>query len=194
MRPRSCSDLRIAPQFTPRISSTSARPIGWRYAMMASVSSAAADNRAGRLASCARSIASVYSARVRICHPPPVSISSTPWPASSYCVRSSVSAPATSSSVASESSVARSPIEMGDELANSAASSSFASGLTLDLHVGKGPVLPQLHFAALRHLQQSEQDRKDLPRLGSRAYEIAPAAAAPEREDVAHDGDRAFDV
>jgi hypothetical protein len=47
MSPRSCSDLSTAPTFTPRISSISARPIGCRYAMMASVSSAAADSRAG---------------------------------------------------------------------------------------------------------------------------------------------------
>ena len=39
--------------------------------------------RAGRDASWARSIASVYSARVRICHPPPISTSSTPWPSTS---------------------------------------------------------------------------------------------------------------
>ena len=37
----------------------------------------------GRAASCARSIASVYSARVRICQPPPSSTSSTPWPSTS---------------------------------------------------------------------------------------------------------------
>ena len=46
--------------------------------MIASVSRAAPDNRAGRAASCARSMASVYSARVRICQPPPISSSSTP--------------------------------------------------------------------------------------------------------------------
>ena len=37
----------------------------------------------GRAANCARSIASVYSARVRICQPPPISTSSTPWPSTS---------------------------------------------------------------------------------------------------------------
>ena len=45
--------------------------------------SAAALSRAGRAASCARSIASVYSERVRICQPPPSSTSSTPWPSTS---------------------------------------------------------------------------------------------------------------
>jgi hypothetical protein len=34
-----------APESTPRISSTSIRPTGWRYAMIASVSSAAGDRR-----------------------------------------------------------------------------------------------------------------------------------------------------
>src|SRR5439155_1338645 len=58
--PRSSSLSITAPESTPRISSTSTRPTGWRYAMMASVSSAAGEIRRGRMETCARSRASPY--------------------------------------------------------------------------------------------------------------------------------------
>src|SRR5262245_11190670 len=45
MRPRSSSDLSTLPTATPRISSISARPMGWRYAMIANVSSDAPERR-----------------------------------------------------------------------------------------------------------------------------------------------------
>src|SRR5256886_16129809 len=77
--PRSSSLSITAPESTPRISSTSTRPTGWRYAMMASVSSAAGESRRGRKANWARSRASAYSRRVRNCHPCAISTSSTPW-------------------------------------------------------------------------------------------------------------------
>src|SRR6266545_3396770 len=78
-RPRSTSLSMTAPESTPRISSTSIRPTGWRYAMIARVSSAAGDNRRGRSANCARSIVSPYSRRVRNCQPSAISTNSTPW-------------------------------------------------------------------------------------------------------------------
>src|SRR6478735_3185646 len=138
MSPRSCSDLSTLPTDTPRISSISARPIGWRYAMRASVSSAAALSRAGRAAS--------------------------------------------------------SSLGIGRALANSAASSSFASGVTCDLHVGKGAGLLDTTLAELRHLEQSKQGREDLPRLGARGDELGPARTDSQREQVADERDRARHV
>src|SRR3989441_548644 len=77
-RPRSISFSITAPESTPRISSTSIPPTGWRYAMMDSVSRAAGESRRGRSANWARSIVSAYSRRVRNCHPWAISTSSTP--------------------------------------------------------------------------------------------------------------------
>src|SRR5688500_14955554 len=119
--------------------------------MIASVSSEAALSRWGRAASWARSIVSVYSARVRICQPPPISSDG-----------------------------------IGRALAKSAASSSFASDVTRDLHGGERSGLRELELALLRHLEQREQCRKHLPGLGVGGHDVAPARLCPQREHAAH--------
>src|SRR3982750_3928547 len=124
--------------------------------MIASVSSAAPDNRAGRAASCARSIASVYSARVRICQPPPTSTSSTPCPAVSYVSRNSSSADWSAAGDTSGSSAASSSSGIGRALAKSAASSSLASGFTTDQYGGKGSELCEAQLTAARQFEQRQ--------------------------------------
>src|SRR5438034_5733447 len=109
--------------------------------MIASVSSAAGERRRGRRANWARSIASAYSRRVRNCHPCAISTSSIPWSWAAYTARISASPVWTAPSPACGSSVDSSPTVSGRDDANSAASSSFARGLTLDHDRGERPVL-----------------------------------------------------
>ena len=76
---------------------------------------------------------------------------------------------------------ASSSVAMGRALANSAASSSFASGVTRDFHVGKWFGLSDSQLAELRELEQAEERRENLPRFGaasrrSPSTECAPAA------------------
>src|SRR2546425_7914019 len=99
--------------------------------MIASVSSAAGDSRRGRSATCARSIVSAYSRRVRNCQPSAISASSTPW-SSVYADRRAARAARTAGSPAVGSSDASSSIVSGRDAANSAASSSFARDCTRD--------------------------------------------------------------
>src|SRR3954471_10174962 len=162
--------------------------------MIANVSSAAPDRRAGRAANCARSIASVYSARVRICQPPPISTSSTPWPSTSYDSRISSSAACSSAGDASDSSVASSSVAIGRALANSAASSSFASGVTRDFHVGEWFGLRHFQLTELRQLQEAKKRRKNLPGLGVLPNDLRPEDARFELEHRANNRDGAGDV
>src|SRR6267378_1348573 len=161
MRPRSASLSMTALESTPRISSTSSRPTGWRYAMMASVSSAAGDRRRGRSANCARSIVSAYSRRVRNCHASAISTSSTPW-SSVYELASSASAARTAPSLTSGSSDASSSSVSGRDAANNAASSSFARGCTIDHHGAERLLLRQRQGTALRELEQRDERREDI--------------------------------
>src|SRR6476469_8442035 len=79
---------------------------------------------------------------------------------------------------------------MGRALAKSAASSSFASGVTADLHVGEWSGLLNAALSELGHLEQPEQRGQHLPRLRSRLHEVGPASADAEREERANHGDR----
>src|SRR5438067_2529992 len=158
--------------------------------MMASVSSAAADNRWGRAASWARSIASVYSARVRICQPPAISTSSTPCPSLSLCNRSSSSAELNAALDASGSSGESSSTGTGRALANSAASSSFARVVTGDLNVGKWPRLRHTKLAEPLELEQPEQRRQHLTRRRVLAHHVRPLQPRLDREQRPDDLDR----
>src|SRR5690349_7641777 len=162
--------------------------------MIASVSSDAPDNRWGRAASCARSIASVYSALVRICQPPPTSTSSTPWPALLYVSRSSSRADCSAAGDASGSRAASSSSGIGRALAKSAASSSLARGFTTDQNGGEGCELCEPELASARELQQREQCREHLPWLGSRRAHVAPSRGRAQREDGTHGRDRTIDI
>src|SRR5437667_1705 len=122
--------------------------------MMASVSSAAGESRRGRKANWARSMASAYSRRVRNCHPCAISTSSTPWSWATYASRISASPAWTAASPACGSRVRSSPTVSGRDDANSAASSSFARGLTLDHDRGERPLLRDAQGAALGELEQ----------------------------------------
>src|SRR5438034_2275595 len=163
-----------APESTPRISSTSRRPTGWRYAIMASVSSAAGDRRRGRSANCARSIVSAYSRRVRNCQPSAISTSSTAC-SSAYALAISASAARTAASPASGSSEASSSSVSGRDAANSAASSSFARGCTLDHHGAEQLGLRQRQGTALRELEQRDKRREDIHQRSLWANGFRPA-------------------
>ena len=86
---------------------------------------------------------------------------------------------------ASRSNAASSSSAIGRALANSAASSSFASGVTLDLHVCEWLRLMHAQFAHLGQFEQAEEGRQHERRLGvpssrSPSTECAPAnRAAP---------------
>src|SRR3989442_6510490 len=189
-RPRSSSFSITASESTPRISSTSRRPTGWRYAMMARGSRAAGDSRRGRNANWARSSASAYSGRVRNCHPSPISASSTPWSAAAHAARNSFSAARVPTSPASASRVASSSSVSGRLAANSAASSSCASGLTADHHGGERLGLMQPAAAALGKLEQRNERRQHLHHSGSGADDVDPPEFLPLREQRRDPGGR----
>src|SRR5258705_2987153 len=194
MRPRSTSLSITAPESTPRISSTSRRPTGWRYAMMASVSSAAGDSRRGRSANCARSIVSPYSRRVRNCHPSAISTSSTPW-SSSYAATSSASDARTALSPAPGSSEASSSSVSGRDAANSAASSSFVRECTRDHHRAERFGLGQRERAALRELEKGDKRRQHVHQRRLRTPDrVPPAERLALREQRQDPRRRPFDV
>src|SRR5204863_2008675 len=145
--------------------------------MMASVSSAAGESRRGRNANWARSMASAYSRRVRNCHPCAISTSSTPWSWAAYASRISASAAWTAVSPACGSSVPSSPTVSGRDDANSAASSSFARGLTLDHERGERPLLRHAQGAALGELEQRDERGQDVHDRGTVSHNVEPAAA-----------------
>src|SRR5256712_3033351 len=142
--------------------------------MMASVSSAAGDRRRGRSANCARSIASAYSRRDRNCQPCAISTSSTPWPPVAYVSRTSLSATRTLPSPACGSSAHSSSTVSGRDAANSAASSSFASGLTADHDGAERPVLVKPERAALGELQQRDEGGEYVHDLRTRSHDVPP--------------------
>src|SRR5437870_9566770 len=144
---------------------------------MASVSSAAGLSRRGRSANCARSIASAYSRRVRTCHPCAISTSSTPWSPVANASRISTRAARTAAAPACGSSVWISSTVSGRAEANSAASTSFASGLTADLKRGERPLLVHVQRAALGELEQGDERGQDVHERGTRPHDVAP----PER-------------
>src|SRR5438046_1715390 len=139
--------------------------------MIASVSSAAGERRRGRRANWARSIASAYSRRVRNCHPCAISTSSIPWSWAAYTARISASPVWTAPSPACGSSVDSSPTVRGRDDANSAASSSFARGLTLDRDRGERPALREPPGARLR---QACHQLTNLPVLEQPAHQPGP--------------------
>src|SRR4051812_49078306 len=83
---------------------------------------------------------------------------------------------------------------MGRALAKSAASSSFASDVTDDVHGCKGSGLEDAQLAELRHLEDAEKRGEHLPGLGVGGDEVAPAGALANGEHRANHGDRAGDV
>src|SRR5689334_10354036 len=80
---------------------------------------------------------------------------------------------------------------MGRALAKSAASSSLASGVTTDFHVRKRFGLQHAKLTELRHLEQPEKGRKNLPGLGALLHELRPHETCLELERRANDADRA---
>src|SRR2546423_7325872 len=144
--------------------------------MMASVSSAAGLSRRGRSANCARSIASAYSRRERNCHPCAISISSTPWSPVANASRSSARAARTAAVPAGGSSVSSSSTVSGRADANSAASTSFARGLTADLNRGERPLLVNLQRAALGQLEQGDERGQDVHDRGTLPHDVVPPA------------------
>src|SRR5436309_3117912 len=161
--------------------------------MMASVSSAAGESRRGRSANCARSIASAYSRCVRNCHPCAISISSTPWSPVAKAFRSSTRAARTAAAPACGSRVTNSSTVSGRAEANSAASTSFARGLTADLLVLRYPahqlgarILPLV----VAHVPGQEHLRLD-PQQPGRHLEVVRRLVQPQlvndREELVGD-------
>src|SRR2546429_1646783 len=142
---------------------------------MASVSSAAGESRRGRSANWARSIASAYSRRVRNCHPCAISTSSTPWSRAANASRSSASAACTATSPSPGSSVRSSSTVSGRDDANSAASNSFARGLTADLDRGERSLLMYAQGPALGQLQQRDEHRQHVDDRGPLSHDVEPA-------------------
>src|SRR2546422_6399581 len=162
--------------------------------MMASVSSAAGLRRRGRSANCARSIASAYSRRVRNCHPCAISTSSTPWSPVANAFRSSAKAPRTAASLACGSRVTSSSTVSGRAEANSADSTSFASGLTADLNRGERPLLVNVQRAALGELEQGDEGGQDVHDRGTLPHNVAPPERRPLREQRLNPLGRALHV
>src|SRR5674476_1025282 len=75
---------------------------------------------------------------------------------------------------ASASSAASSSVGMGRALANSAASSSFASGVTRYLHVCEWSGLLDAALAKLRHFEEAKQSGQHLRWVGLARDEIRP--------------------
>ena len=83
---------------------------------------------------------------------------------------------------------------MGRPLAKSAASSSFASDVTRDFHVGKRFRLGDTELAELRELEQAEERRENLPGLGGFFDDFCPKNSRAQREDRSDRDDGAWDV
>src|SRR5688572_7456962 len=162
--------------------------------MRARVSSAAPDRRCGRAANCARSIASVNSGRVRICHPSPSSTSSTPCPFAWYVSRISPNAARTAAGDASASRPASSSTGTGRLLAKSAASSSLARGFTCDHQGSEGGGLAESELTAPGQFQECEECRQHLPRLCRGTNHVVPARPGAQFEHGADGTYRTVDV
>src|SRR5439155_15002058 len=150
--------------------------------MMARVSSAAGLSRRGRSPNCARSIASAYSRRVTTCHPCAISISSTPWSPVAKASRSSARAARTAAVPACGSRVSNSSTVSGRAEAYSAASTSFARGLTADLNRSERPLLVNAQGAALGELEQGDEGGQDIHDCGTLPYDVAPREHRALRE------------
>src|SRR6188472_4550196 len=101
---------------------------------------------------------------------------------------------ASSARETSGSRAASSSSGMGRPLANSAASSSFASGVTGDLHGGEGTGLTELQLATLGELEQGEQGREHLPRFGIAVQDVTPPRSGTRRQHRTYDDDRTVHI
>src|SRR5256886_13391894 len=162
--------------------------------MMASVSSAAGESRRGRSANWARSIASAYSRRVRNCHPCAISTSSTPWSRAANTARSSAGAAWTAASPAVGSRVRSSSTVSGRDDANSAASNSFARGLTADLDRGERALLVYAQGPTLGELQQRDEYGQHVDDGGALAHGLQPAKLRALRQQRLQPGGRPFHI
>src|SRR6266851_1869030 len=81
--------------------------------------------------------------------------------------------------IASVSRVTSSSTVSGRADANSAASTSFARGLTTDLNRGERPLLVNVQRAALRELQQGDERGQDIYDGGPLPHDVAPAEHRP---------------
>src|SRR5256886_2818470 len=120
-------------------------------------------------------MALAYSRRVMNCHPCAISTSSAPWSAAGNPARSSASAACTAASPAAGSGVRSSSTVSGRDDANSAASNSFARGLTADLDRGEGSLLVHAQGPTLGELQQSDEHGEHIDERGTRAHDVQPA-------------------
>src|SRR5918992_4800350 len=100
----------------------------------------------------------------------------------------------TAAALASSSSAASSSVGIGRLLAKSAASSSFASGVTGDLHATKGSHLHELELATASQFEKREQRRQYLPRLRVVLYQIRPLRHRAHREQGANGRHCAVDI
>src|SRR5207247_10529342 len=107
----------------------------------------------------------------------PISTGWIPGAWSAYAARISARPACTAPSPACGSSVDSSPTVSGRDDANSAASSSFARGLTLDHDRGERPVLREPQRASLGQLEQRDERGQDVHERGTLPHDLQPAAA-----------------
>src|SRR2546423_3417456 len=84
--------------------------------------------------------------------------------------------------------------EIGEALAKSAASSSFASGVTGDCERRERAPLVEAQLAELGQLEEREENRENLPRLGVLWSDVGPLRFRAHREKRAHETDGAVHV
>ena len=83
---------------------------------------------------------------------------------------------------------------MGEALAKSAASSSFASGVTGDFDGRERARLIEAQLAELRELEECEENGKNLPRLRFLRNDVRPLRFGAHGENGAHHADGAVHV
>src|SRR2546423_12375011 len=82
----------------------------------------------------------------------------------------------------------------GTALAKSAASSSFARGVTCDLEGSEGAWLHQSQLAALGELQQGKQYREHFPWFGVSRQNVLPMRVCANREQGPDNADRSINI
>src|SRR4030095_12499629 len=92
------------------------------------------------------------------------------------------------------SRAANSSVAMGRALANSAASSSFARGVTTYFHVRKRAPLGNPKLTQFGKLEEAKERRENLPRLGAAVDELRPENSRLEGQDRSNDDDRTGNV
>src|SRR5690349_17072806 len=123
-----------------------------------------------------------------------MSTSSTPWFPAAKLSRISMSAALTAAAPDSGSRVSNSSTGSGRAAANSAASSSWASGLTADLDGRERPVLAHGESTPFRQLEQRDEGRQHVHERGPLPDHVPPPEGLPLAEQALDSRGGALDV